>query len=60
MAAGLWKGEYAETNEVEYFAEAVAEWFSPSNEPLSQWDPDAADLVESVFGNAELTYTLCP
>ena len=60
MAAGLWTGEYAETNEVEYFAEAVSEWFSPSNAPLAQRDPDAADLVESVFGNAELTYTLCP
>ncbi len=60
MAAGLWKGEYAETNEAEYWAEAVAGWFSPSNEPLAQRDPEAAKLVASVFGNAELTYTLCP
>ena len=60
MAAGLWKGEYAETNESEYWAEAVAEWFSPRNEPLEQRDPEAADLVASVFGNAELAYTLCP
>lgn len=60
MAAGLWKGEYAETNEAEYWAEAVSEWFSPTNEPLAQRDPQAADLVASVFGNAELTFTLCP
>ncbi|MDE0071910.1 MAG: SH3 domain-containing protein [Caldilineaceae bacterium] len=60
MAAGLWKGEYAETDESEYWAEAVSEWFSPSNGPLEQRDPEAADLVASVFGSAELTYTLCP
>ena len=60
MAAGLWKGEYAETDESEYWAEAVAEWFSPRNEPLEQRDPEAAELVESVFGTAELTFTLCP
>ena len=60
MAAGLWKGEYAATNEAEYWAEAVAEWFSPSKEPLEKRDPEAAELVASVFGNAELTYTLCP
>ncbi|MDE0311414.1 MAG: SH3 domain-containing protein [Caldilineaceae bacterium] len=60
MAAGLWKGEYAETDESEYWAEAVSEWFSPSNEPLAQRDPEAAKLVASVFGNAKLTFTLCP
>ena len=60
MAAGLWKGEYAETDESEYWAEAVSEWFSPSNEPLAQRDPEAAKLVASVFGNADMTFTLCP
>ena len=60
MAAGLWKGEYAETNEFEYWAVSVEEWFSPRNKPLAQRDPEAADLVASVFGNAELTFTLCP
>ena len=60
MNAGLWKGEYAETNEAEYWAEAVEEWFNPTNEPLAQRDPEVADLVASVFGNTELTYTLCP
>ena len=60
MAAGLWKGDYAETNESEYWAVSVEEWFSPRNKPLAQRDPEAAELVASVFGNAELTFTLCP
>lgn len=56
MAAGLWQGEYAATNKFEYWAVAVERWFRPQagEIPLTKKDPEAAALVQSLFGNAKL------
>ncbi len=60
LNANLWKGHYASTNIHEYWAEIVTFWFSGAT-PISQrgerlkledYDPEAAKLVEEVFGGA--------
>ncbi len=50
--AGLWAGEYAETNVHEYWAEAVEDWFGSvyATRPLAERDPEIAKLIEEVFG----------
>ena len=60
LSSNLWAGEYAATNYEEYWAEVVTYWFEESlpstlaaNYPkLSDYDPEAAKLVEEVFGDA--------
>lgn len=62
MNAGLWKDKYASSNHHEYFAEAVQSWYSTNRQPdhdhnhvdtpeeLKEYDPQAAALVEEIFG----------
>ena len=58
LDAGLWKGRYASTSAEDYWAETVKFWFWESLPPtlaanypkLADYDPDAAKLVEEVFG----------
>lgn len=66
--AGKWKGKYAGTNPSEYWAESVQSWFDTNREndsdhnevntreELKEYDPAAAALVESVFGDGEWRY----
>ena len=58
---GRWQDEYASTDLLEYWAEAVRAWFTPSEfagwlgpgyQKLADYDPIAAALVKDVFGNA--------
>ena len=58
---GRWQERYASTDLLEYWAEAVRTWFTPSEfagwlgpgyQKLADYDPIAAALVEDVFGNA--------
>ena len=58
---GRWQERYASTDLLEYWAEAVRAWFTPSEfagwlgpgyQKLADYDPIAAALVEDVFGNA--------
>ena len=58
---GRWQDTYASTDLLEYWAEAVRAWFSPSEfdgwlgsgyQELAVYDPIAAALIEDVFGNA--------
>ena len=58
---GRWQDRYASTNALEYWAEAVRAWFTPSEfagwmgpryQTLEDYDPTAAALVKDVFGNA--------
>ena len=58
---GRWENTYASTDLLEYWAEAVRTWFTPSEfagwlgpgyQKLADYDPIAAALVEDVFGNA--------
>ena len=58
--AGRWRGLYASTNYVEYWAEAVRIWLhesmpsslAPYHPTLADYDPEVAKLVEEVFGEA--------
>jgi len=70
MDAGLWRGHYAATNHVEYWAEGVTEYFnaSPTNyenhwvntkSELLEHDPDLYELVDEVFRGFEWTPS-CP
>ena len=56
MEAGLWKGDYAETNKHEYWAVAVERHFrrQAGQTALSKQDPTIAKLVISVFGDAKI------
>ncbi|MCY3898727.1 MAG: hypothetical protein OXF86_09165 [Caldilineaceae bacterium] len=56
MADGLWSGEYAATNKHEYWAVAVERHFrrQVDEATLSQKDPELAELVFSVFGDAKI------
>ena len=58
---GRWENTYASTDLLEYWAEAVRIWFTPSEfagglgsryQKLADYDPIAASLVKDVFGNA--------
>ena len=60
LEADLWDGDWASRNVREYWAQVVTYWFqefldSPSvsgNLKLENHDPEAAKLVEEVFGDA--------
>ena len=67
ISNGVWKNTYAATNKEEYWAEGVQSWFDanlqarPPNgihneintrEELKRYDPDLAQLIESVYGPA--------
>lgn len=58
---GAWVDPYAATNTHEYWAEVVSHWFHSGSyaNRLSRIDPEAARLVKSVFGNAELSSQPC-
>ena len=58
---GRWENTYASKDLLEYWAEAVRIWFTPSEfagglgsryQKLADYDPIAAALVKDVFGNA--------
>ena len=60
MLRGLWQDRYASTNAIEYWAELVLAWLTPSQfdgwlgpgyHKLADYDPVGADLVEEVLGN---------
>ena len=65
---GLWKGTYAATNRMEYWAEVVQSWFDTNREndnqhnhidtrsELKEYDPRVAALCEEVFGDREWRY----
>lgn len=69
MAKGLWKGTYAATNSVEYWAEGVQSWFDCNQKPnhshgevdtrgeLEAYDPELAALIASVFRTGTWRYT---
>lgn len=69
LAAGLWKGTYAGSNDREYFAEGVQSWFDNNREndgihnhvntraELLAYDPGLAALLKEIFGDTELRYT---
>jgi hypothetical protein len=64
----LWKGTYAATNRMEYWAEVVQSWFDTNREndnqhndidtraELKEYDPRVAALCEEVFGDGEWRY----
>ena len=60
LNAGRWQGLYASRNHREYWAEMVQFWFQETMPisliatypTLSDYDPEAAKLVEEVFGSA--------
>ena len=58
---GRWQDTYASKDLLEYWAEAVRSWFTPSEfagwqgsryQKLADYDPIAAALAKDVFGNA--------
>ena len=69
MQAGLWKGKYAATNRMEYWAEGVQSWFDTNRVndrehnhvhlrgQLKAYDPALAALIAEVFGDREWRYT---
>ena len=67
LNAGLWRGFYASTNAAEYWAETVKFWLWESmplslvaNYPtLADYDPEAAKLIEEVFGDAATVPASC-
>ena len=68
MEAGLWKGAYASTNRMEYWAEVVQSWFDTNRQndnqhnhvdlrsELKEYDPAAAALCEEIFGDGSWRY----
>lgn len=68
MDEGLFKGTYAATNRMEYWAEGVQSWFDTNREnddqhnhvdtreELKAYDPDLAELIKGVFGDGEWRY----
>jgi len=68
MNAGLWQAEYASTNTEEYFAEIVKFWLWGSlpeslasyNSELEDYDPEAAKLVNELFGEATVPWYCKP
>ena len=69
VKAGLWKGKYAATNRMEYWAEGVQSWFDTNRVndhdhnhvhlrgQLKEYDPALATLIAEVFGDREWRYT---
>ncbi len=68
MNAGLWQDEYASTNTAEYFAEVVKFWFwgllpeslVSNTSKLEDYDPEAAKLVNELFGEATVPWYCKP
>lgn len=68
LAAGKWKDTYAATNPSEYWAEGVQSWFDcnqsknpvhngvRTREQLTEYDPELAKLLASVFTHNEWRY----
>jgi hypothetical protein len=68
MEQGLWKGAYASTNRMEYWAEAVQSWFDTNREndnqhnhidtrqELEEYDQPVAALCREVFGVGDWKY----
>jgi hypothetical protein len=68
LEEGLWKGTYAASNRMEYWAEVVQSWFDTNREndnqhnhidtraELKEYDPRVAALCEEVFGDGEWRY----
>ena len=67
LKSRLWERRYAATNSVEYWAETVRFWFqdflpSPLNasySKLADYDPEAAKLIEEVFGSDATVPATC-
>ena len=69
MEKGLWKGKYASTNRMEYWAEGVQSWFNDNREndhdhnhvntrkELIEYDPGLAALCKEIFGSRDWSYT---
>jgi len=65
IARGLWKGTYASTNRLEYWAEGVLAWFNTQYEfidintrtKLKDYDTELAKLLAEVFGDTDWRYT---
>ena len=67
LDAGLWEGTYAGENPDEYWAEGVQSWFGLNDPPgpihnyvntreeLEAYDPELGNLIQEVFGNANVT-----
>ncbi|MFP6893545.1 MAG: hypothetical protein VCA18_07335, partial [Opitutales bacterium] len=65
---GLWKGTYAASNVMEYWAEGVQSWYGSNRQndfehnhvntrkELQAYDPALAKLIEEVFGTREWVY----
>jgi hypothetical protein len=68
LEEGLWKGTYAASNRMEYWAEMVQSWFDTNRQnddqhnhintraELKEYDPRVAALCEEVFGDGEWRY----
>jgi len=68
MGEGLYKGKYASTNRMEYWAESVQSWFDTNREnddqhnhvdireEVKEYDPRMAALLEEVFTDASWRY----
>ena len=68
LEEGLWKGTYAASNRMEYWAEVVQSWFDTNREndnqhnhidtraELKEYDPRVAALCEEVFGDGGWRY----
>lgn len=68
LAEGLWKGTYAATNHMEYWAEGAQSWFDTNREndslhnhvdtraEVREHDPRLATLLEEVFGDTAWRY----
>ena len=66
--SGLWKGTYAGSNQAEYWAEGVQDWFDNNREndaqhnhvntraELKEYDPELAKLCAEVFGELSWRY----
>ena len=62
MLSGLWQERYAATSALEYWAEIVKAWLTPSEfagsfgpayQKLEDYDPVAADFVADILGSPE-------
>ncbi len=70
MKKGLWKGTYAATNRMEYWAEGAQSWFDANlqnvedhnhvntREEVKDYDPALAALLKQAFGDGE--WRFCP
>lgn len=68
MQAGLWKGKYAASNRMEYWAEGVQSWFDTNRfndfehnhvhtrVQLKEYDPALGKLLAEIFGDGPWRY----